>query len=64
VIGHNPGLEDLAKLLIRNTGAEPARRLHEKFPTAAVAVIVFDGEWTRLGPGAGEVQAFIRPRDL
>jgi phosphohistidine phosphatase len=64
VIGHNPGMHDLA---IRLTGGQPgdeARRLHEKFPTAALAVFDVDGAWARLDDGAARLSALVVPRDL
>jgi phosphohistidine phosphatase len=69
VIGHNPGLEELATLLAR----EPVRRkererrdvLEEKFPTCALAVLDFDIErWRDIQPGEGALVDFVRPRDL
>ena len=69
VIGHNPGIEELATLLAR----EPLRRkervrrdvLEEKFPTAALAVLEFDvTKWRDLAPGEGKLVDFVRPKDL
>jgi phosphohistidine phosphatase len=69
VVGHNPGLEELAGLLAR----EPVRRkerarrdvLEEKFPTAALAVLDFDiARWRDIRPGEGALVDFVRPRDL
>ncbi len=69
VIGHNPGLEELASFLAR----EPVRRkererrdvLEEKFPTCALAVLDFDIErWRDIQPGEGALVDFVRPRDL
>jgi phosphohistidine phosphatase len=69
VVGHNPGLEELAALLAR----EPVRRkererrgeLDEKFPTAALAVLDFDVlRWRDLKPGTGKLADFVRPKDL
>jgi phosphohistidine phosphatase len=69
VIGHNPGLEELATMLAR----EPVRRkererrdvLDEKFPTAALAVLDFDiARWRELSPGEGKLIDFLRPKDL
>ena len=69
VVGHNPGLEDLANLLAR----EPVRRkervrrdvLEEKFPTGALAVLDFDvAKWRDLRPGEGKLADFVRPKDL
>jgi phosphohistidine phosphatase len=69
VVGHNPGIEQVATLLAR----EPVKRkerdrfdkIEEKFPTAALAVLDFDVErWRDLAPGDGALKDFVRPRDL
>ena len=41
LVGHNPGLAELASLLIASGDVEARRQLIEKFPTAALAVIDF-----------------------
>ena len=65
VIGHNPGMHDLASALARPDSTEAAARLAHKFPTAAVAVLDFDVEhWSDLRPGGGRLAAFVRPKDL
>ena len=64
VIGHNPGLEDLAGNLI-GAGEERDRgRLAAKFPTGALAVLSFGGTWADLSPGAATLESFVVPRDL
>ena len=63
MIGHNPGLEDLALVLAR----ESPRRddLASKFPTGALATLVFaDHEWASLERGTAELVDFVRPREL
>src|SRR5689334_1060979 len=60
VIGHNPGLQDLALLLARDRSEE----LAEKFPTAALATLAFRGPWAALDRGEAELVEFVRPRDL
>jgi phosphohistidine phosphatase len=63
LIGHNPGLEDLA-LALASEGAE-LDRLREKFPTAALATIDLPADrWRAVERGMGELVAFVRPRDL
>jgi phosphohistidine phosphatase len=65
LIGHNPGLHDLAQALI--AGAQPTdatRRLGAGYPTGALAEFAVAGPWTRLGPGAGRLTRFITPREL
>jgi phosphohistidine phosphatase len=63
LIGHNPGLQDLALDLAR-----PAPTLSElatKFPTAALATLEFRASsWQELDHETGEIVALVRPRDL
>ena len=63
VIGHNPGLEQLARALA-SQGAQLAR-MREKYPTAALATIELPGEdWRAIEPGSGKLVAYVRPLDL
>lgn len=52
LVGHNPGMEDLASLL---TG-EPI-----PMPTSALAVITMSGSWSAAGPHGGVLVAAGRP---
>jgi phosphohistidine phosphatase len=68
-IGHNPGLERLARLLIRDPETADERRrtaaLLSKYPTAALTVIDFRGEhWAEIAPAAGILVDFVAPSDL
>jgi phosphohistidine phosphatase len=66
VIGHNPGMHDLALDLLRGstraTGA--ARRLEEGFPTAALAEFSVPGPWWQIGQGGGQLVRFLTPRSI
>lgn len=66
LVGHNPGLEDLALMLTPDRAGDEMRdRLEEKFPTAALAEIVFDVErWEDVDVRGGTITLFVRPRDL
>lgn len=65
VIGHNPGLHDLALQLAGSArDAADARRLAEGFPTGALAEYVVPGPWGGLRPGAARLHRFVCPRDL
>lgn len=65
LIGHNPGLQDLAMRLVGDGTAALRRRLSAEFPTAALAVIDFEGaRWADVRPGTGRLERFVRPRDL
>ena len=69
VVGHNPGLEQLALALASMPLEKKLRKrygaMEEKFPTCALAVIDFDvARWADVAPGRGELDAFVRPKDL
>jgi phosphohistidine phosphatase len=62
VIGHNPGLEDLAVDLAGDGDPTALKQLHTKFPTAALAVLDLDqSEWARLGTGLGYLREIVLP---
>jgi phosphohistidine phosphatase len=62
VIGHNPGIHDLA-IALAGSGAE-LDRMEAKFPTGALAVLAFDRLWRDVSPGGGLLEAFVTPKDL
>jgi phosphohistidine phosphatase len=63
IIGHNPGLADLA-LALASEGADRTR-IKEKYPTAALATIdLAADDWTAIERGSGELVAYLRPGDL
>ena len=68
LIGHNPGIEQLAVALALEpkTPSERARaeNLSKKFPTCALAVLEFRGDWRAAKPGSGRLTAFVKPKDL
>ncbi|PSJ61053.1 SixA phosphatase family protein [Kumtagia ephedrae] len=65
VLGHNPGLGDLAKQLAAPASdALALKQLDEKFPTAALARLVFDAGWADLRLGTARLTHCLRPKDL
>jgi phosphohistidine phosphatase len=65
VVGHNPGLQEAAKLLIASGDLDDRERLREKFPTAGLAVIDFPiDDWSKLHPRSGRLERFVVPRTL
>ncbi|MGH1574040.1 SixA phosphatase family protein [Methylobacterium sp. P31] len=65
VVGHNPGLGDLAVALAGEGPREARSRLMVEFPTAAYVVIDFDAaHWAEVAPGRGRLERFVRPRDI
>jgi phosphohistidine phosphatase len=66
VIGHNPGLERLARLLCGEDGEPQALgRLQTKYPTGALATLGLKvAGWPELDAGTCRLQAFVKPADL
>ena len=70
VIGHNPGLGDLAAWLAAEGDSRDLARLRDKFPTAALAVIDLPIEqWRDLGDTAidnwpGHLVRYVTPREV
>jgi phosphohistidine phosphatase len=68
VVGHNPGLHDLALLLTgahaMSANALQTRALAEGFPAGALAEFTVAARWSDLGEGCGRLVRFLCPRDL
>ncbi len=63
LIGHNPGLQDLA-LLLASAGAGLSR-LEAKFPTAALATLTLPKDtWRELSQADAVLDAFVVPKQL
>jgi phosphohistidine phosphatase len=62
LIGHNPGIQDLALSLARAGSESP--RVRSKFPTAALATLELDATWRELAPGSAELVSFVTPKEL
>jgi phosphohistidine phosphatase len=65
LVGHNPGLHDLATELIGSGDIETRESLNEKLPTSGLVVIdfAFDG-WSELHDNAGRLERFVTPRSI
>ena len=63
VVGHNPGIHDLAVALIASGDVEARERVTEKLPTSGLVVIdlAFD-DWQFLHPHSGRLDRFVSPR--
>ncbi|HUK95667.1 MAG TPA: histidine phosphatase family protein [Gaiellaceae bacterium] len=63
LIGHNPGMQALALLLV-SRGAE-LERLEAKFPTAALATLVFPKTtWNDIAPADATLAGYVVPKQL
>jgi phosphohistidine phosphatase len=65
IVGHDPGLHRLAMELSGSGEPELLQALARKFPTAALAVIVFEKKtWSKVKSGGGRLQLFMTPKRL
>ena len=76
IVGHDPALPELALTLAATTPPAPLAperrritpavldRMRAKFPTAAIAVFEFTGNWDQLAPGSARLTRFVTPRGL
>jgi phosphohistidine phosphatase len=62
LIGHNPGIQDLALSL--TSGGFASRRVRSKFPTAALATLELNATWRELEPGSAELVSLVKPKEL
>ncbi|MGZ2487999.1 phosphohistidine phosphatase [Rhizobium pisi] len=65
IIGHNPGIENAASLIMVDGDADAVGRMREKFPTAGLAVIDLDLDgWDEIAAGTGYLARFVTPQSL
>lgn len=65
VIGHNPGLEELAQKLAGTAAGDALARLAEKYPTGALAELCFPvRSWSQTSPEGGFLASFVTPNQL
>ena len=63
MVGHNPGFEELLRLLVRHEDRSPGTI--RKYPTAGLAVIdVPAASWSELSPRSGRLDRFVTPKTL
>ena len=65
VIGHNPGLHELALMLIASGDIDARELLREKLPTSGLVIIDFAlDDWMKLHPQSGRLERFVTPKSL
>ncbi len=66
VVGHNPGLHDLALLLAGPDagGNKQVQRLAEGYPSGALTEFTVDAPWSGLHAGSAKLVRFLLPSGL
>jgi phosphohistidine phosphatase len=64
VVGHNPGMEDLATLLAGRGVDGALDRMAMRFPTGAMAHLRLSVSWHELAAGDATLVSYVVPREL
>jgi phosphohistidine phosphatase len=64
LVGHNPGLEDIARILTGSGETDALIRFGGAMPTASLAVIDLPGGWDNLQERTGRLEIFVTPKSL
>lgn len=64
LIGHNPGMHELALKLATEGDEKHIRQLAMKFPTGALAWFALNGHWEIAVKAGGTLQEFVSPKTL
>ena len=64
LLGHNPGLHEIAMELAGSGGGSMHQRLAQGFPSGALAEFGIVGGWAGLDQGGARLLRFVVPRDL
>jgi phosphohistidine phosphatase len=64
LIGHNPGLHELALALAATKSAQYPALASGKFPTTALASFTVEGKWASLERGANALTNYATPKSL
>ena len=64
LVGHNPGLHELALGLARGAAGVAGKRLGQAMPTGALAAFELEGPWSALDEGAARLAHFVTPKEL
>jgi phosphohistidine phosphatase len=65
IVGHNPGMERLARSFAKSGDPDAIRRVEKKYPTCGLAVIELPtNEWKEAAPPAGRLEMFLTPKTL
>jgi phosphohistidine phosphatase len=64
LVGHNPGLHELAVVLTQPGSGHGMKRLQAGMPTGALAGFELAGPWSALGPREARLRHYVTPKEL
>lgn len=65
VIAHNPGLQELALMLLASGNVKAREQLEENLPTAGLVIVDFPfDDWRNLRRESGSLERFVTPKLL
>ena len=64
IVGHNPGMAEVANFLAGAGDPAAHLKLGRKYPTCACAVLEFKCAWSELGARRGALLTYITPKSL
>lgn len=64
IIGHNPGLHELALRLAGDSHGQAQEFLHAGYPPATLSEFLVTGTWRRTGEDTTSLKFFLQPQDF
>ncbi len=65
MVGHNPGMQELLRLLISDQDRFAHGGLIAQYPPASLALVMLPAEtWHELSPRSGHLEQFVTPKSL
>lgn len=65
VVGHNPGTQELAAMLVASGDIDARERLGRAYPTAGLAIVTFAANtWNGVHANGGRLEHFVTPKSL
>lgn len=64
LVGHEPGVSELALTLSNHHNQKLRRRIVEKFPTCSLALLESAVPWADFHPGCADLVEFVTPKDF
>ena len=65
IVGHNPGIMDVAIRLTGDGDLQEIGRMRSRFPPCSMSILTFSCEdWRDVATGGGRLETFVMPEDL